>query len=536
MQNNNNRRSHPTTGGFAVAALAASVAMFSSAGVQAGERINFDNGATLDWSLTTSYGIGMRLSGQSSELLSNVNGDDGNRNFDKHALTTNRVGALAEMILRKDNYGAVLRASTFRDQVYHRENDHDSPGTVNKFGAPDEFTSDTERYAGGRSRFLDAYVFAGFSLPNQQYLDVKAGRHMVAWGEGLFYPGVNGVQSPVDVVKSSQPGVETKEVLLPIGQVSASWDINPDFGLAAYYQYEWLPNELVPVGGFTSTSDVTGPGRELLFAQGMPVAYAGTNDARDDGQYGIRAMYRPSLGLELGLFHVRYHDKNPAGVSMGGFGLSPVSPFLPTTYEIEYFEDIKLTGVSFSTNYGDTQIGGEWSYRSGAPIMVETSPGRTALTKGSGQQMQLSFIRSMGAMPWASSTTLMGEIVHVRADDAESVAGSNDFEYETATAKQTKHATAYTLQTVLSYPGVLSGWDLSVPVSWAHVVDGMTPLKGTIGAGEGDKRMSVGATFKRLGNLELNTTYTAYMSNASVKYNRQLADRDNITFSAKYSF
>lgn len=524
MKNNNNRRLNSATGGFAVAALAASVALFTTAGAQAGERISFDNGATLDWSLTTSYGIGMRLSGQSSELLSSANGDDGNRNFNKHALTTNRLGALAEMILRKDNYGAVLRASTFRDQVYHRDNDHDSPGTVNKSGAPDKFTSDTERYAGGRSRFLDAYVFAGFSLPNQQYLDVKAGRHMVAWGEGLFYPGVNGVQSPVDVVKSAQPGVETKEVLLPIGQVSASWDINPSFGLAAYYQYEWLPNELVPVGGFTSTSDVTGPGREfLILAPGMNAAYAGTNEARDDGQYGFRAMYRPTLGLELGLFHVRYHDKNPAGVTLA-------RDF--SSYEIDYYEDIKLTGVSFSTNYGDTQIGGEWSYRTGAPIMLDNG----ATTKGSGQQMQVSFIRSLGSMPWASSTTLMGEIVHVRADDADSVGGSDNFEYETDTTKQTKHATAYTLQTVLSYPGIFSGWDMSVPISWAHVVDGMTPLKGVISAGEGDKRLSMGTTFKRLGNLELNTTYTAYLSEASRKYNRQLSDRDNITFSAKYSF
>ncbi len=537
MKNNNKRRSSPAAGGMAFAALATSVVMLSGATVQAGERIDFANGATLDWSVTTSYGVGIRLSGQSSELLGNVNGDDGNRNFDRHALTTNRVGALAELMLRKDNYGAVLRASTFYDDVYHGSNDHDSPGTVNKFGAHDEFTSDTERFAGNRSRFLDAYVFAGFSLPNQQYLDVKAGRHMVAWGEGLFYPGVNGVQSPTDVVKSAQPGVETKEVLLPIGQISASWDINPDFGLAAYYQYEWLGNELVPVGSFLSTSDVTGPGREfLILGPGIRAVYDGTNEPRDDGQYGVRAMYRPSLGLEFGLFHVRYHDRNPAGVLLSGFGMSPISPVLPTSYEIEYFEDIKLTGVSFSTNYGATQIGGEWSYRTGAPVMVETAPGQTALTKGAGQQMQLSFIRSLGHMPWASSTTLMGEIVHVRADDAESLNGSGNIEYETASSKQTRHATAYTLQTVLSYPGVFSGWDLNIPISWAHVVDGVTPLKGTIGAGEGDKRLSVGATLKRLGNLELNTTYTNYMSNASVKYNRQLSDRDNIVFSAKYSF
>lgn len=534
MKNNNKKVMPRGSTGFAVASLA--IAIAASHDVHAGEPFQFDNGATLDWSLTTSYGVGTRMEDADSKLLNGqANADDGNRNFNQHALTTHRLTALGELILRKDNYGAVLRGSTFYDDVYHNENDNDSARTVNKSGEHDEFTSDAKKYSGGRTRFLDAYVFGDFDLPDSQRLGLKGGRHVVSWGEGLFYPGVNGVQGPVNVVNSGQPGIEVKDILLPVGQVSANWEVNPDFGLSAYVQYEWKGNELNPVGSFLSTSDVTGPGREfLILAPGLNAAYAGTNEPRDSGQYGVRAMYRPALATELGFFHVRYHDRNPAGITLGGFHkpFGPFGPTLPGSYEIEYIEDVKLTGMSFSTSVGDFQVGGEWSYRSGAPVTLTGNQ----LTTGSGQQMQLSFIRALGDMPWASATTLLGEVVHVRADDVDKIGNNDDYTYKTATTWQTKTATAYTLQAVLSYPGVFSGWDLNVPVNWSHVVEGNTPLKGTISAGAGDKRMSVGTTFKYLGNLELNTTYTAYLYSADPTRNRMLADRDYLSFSAKYSF
>ena len=192
--------------------LATAVALAATQ-ASAGETIELDDGTTLDWSVTTSYGIGMRL-GKPSDRLMGVNADDANRNFNQGSLTTHRIGALGEMILRKDNYGAVVRASTFYDDVYHQGNDNDSPATVNKGGDNDQFTSRTRYYSGGRTRLLDAYVFGGWRFDNDTMLDVKAGRHIESWGESLYYPGVNGVQNPSDAVKAAQPGVEVKDCLL----------------------------------------------------------------------------------------------------------------------------------------------------------------------------------------------------------------------------------------------------------------------------------------------------------------------------------
>ena len=526
MSNNKNKGSIFHLNRWARTGLVVAVAAGVSSIANAGETIRFDHGGNLKWSVTTGYGFGIRMEKQDKKLL----GAEGNRNFDRHSLTTHRVGALGELIYTNDSnswgdWGAVLRGTTFYDDVYHKKNDNRG-AQPNHGGALDEFSSGAKYYSGGRSRFLDAYLFTDIQLPSDQYLAIKGGRHVVSWGEGLFYPGVNGMQGPVDVVKSTTPGTETKEVLLPTGQVSVDWNINPLFGLSAYYQYELLPNDLSPVGSYLSTNNAVGPRPDALYFGG-PV-YAGKDKPKSSGQYGLRATIRPNFDWEISVFHINYHDKNPWGVIQNTAG---------TSYEIGYFDNIKLTGASVSTRIGDTQVSGEISYRDGAPVAVL---GSSKPARGKGYQAQASFVHTLGDMPWARGTTLLGEIVHVAATSVDSVVeGGQSFSkynYDTDTKYQTKSSTAFTAQVALSYPGVFSGWDLSVPVSYSHVLDGNTPMAGAIGGGQGDRRLSVGSTFKRLGNLELNGTYVAYMGEASEKRNRKLTDRDQLSFSAKYSF
>ena len=555
INKNNNNSTVIGSRAFQVSSLAAAIALVSTP-VWAGDTIEFDNGATMDWSVTTSYGIGVRTGSQSDRLLT-VNADDANRNFDSGSLTTNRVGALGEMILRKDNYGAVVRGSTFYDDVYHRKNDNDSPATVNKNGSNDEFTSDTRYYSGGRSKLLDAYVFSGWRFDNDTMLDVKAGRHIESWGESLFYPGVNGVQNPSDAVKASQPGVEVKEILLPVGQFSGSFRLNPQLTFGAYVQYEWKGTELPPVGSYLSGTDVVGPGREFIYANGQKIAYRGTDEPSDGGQWGVQMRYRPVPALELSLFHVNYHDKNPA-TALVGYDPLPVggglNAFASNGYRIKYFEDIKLTGISASTKIGDTQVGAEWSYRDGAPVMVNTGLGAVP-AKGKGQQMQLSAIRILGDRPWASQTSpdcrnhpRAGRQRRIHFGGAQPArrepitlpgtsSGALPMTIPTAQprAYRTKSSSAYTVGASFSYPGVFQGWDLEVPFSFSNVFSGSTPMAGSISGVAGDRRLSAGTTFKYLGNLELGLKYIAYLGEAD-PIDRPFADRDYATFSMKYTF
>ncbi len=551
---NNNNCTGLGAHGVQAASLAVAVAL-ASMPAWSGETIEFDNGATIDWSVTTSYGLGVRV-GKPSDRLMGINADDANRNFNQGSLTTNRIGALGEMILRKDNYGAVVRASTFYDDVYHQDNDNDSPQTVNKDGRNDEFTSRTKYYSGGRTRLLDAYVFGGWRFDNDTMLDAKAGRHIESWGESLYYPGVNGVQNPSDAVKAAQPGVEVKEILLPVGQFSASYRINPQITFGAYVQYEWKGTELPPVGSYLSGSDVIGPGREFIRTANGNVRYQGTDEPRDDGQWGVQVRYRPVPAIELSLFHVNYHDKNPA-TALVGYNAVPLGngqfAFATNGYRVEYFEDIKLTGLSMSTKLGDTQIGAEWSYRDGAPVMVNTGLGPVP-AKGKGQQIQLSAMRILGDRPWASQTTLTAEIIHVRADSVDSasaapnlqgvnllpslapmVGESDDYTYKTSSAWRSKDSSAYTVGASFSYPGVFQGWDLEVPLRFSNVFSGASPMAGSIAGVQGDRRYSVGTTFKYLSNLEVALTMIGYLGSPD-PVKRPMADRDYATFSMKYTF
>ncbi len=577
----------------------------------AGDSIEFDNGAKIDWSATVSYGVGVRVKDASDKLLAGplatsnpraINLDDGNRNFGKGDLTTNRVGLNAEMHLQKDTMGMLLRGTAFYDDVYHKRNDNDSRQTVNKFGAPNEFTDGTKFYSGGRAKLLDAYLYDSWNLGSDKVLSVKLGNQVVSWGESLFYGNTSAAQVPVDAVKGLSPGTEVKEILLPVPQVSALLELSPRFSVMGYYQFQWKGTELPPVGSYLSSTDILGPGAQFLRTGfGAPFGgvsvpdprvqgklganytpFAGKEDPKDSGQFGLGARWGVSEETELSAYYLQYHDKSPNvrmnygkmpgcyanpdkfGGAKAACSAAPGTPLYkayngtwlpnPLSYNEVYFENIKLVGAALSTRIGDTQVGAELTYRDGVPMLVNTPLGPTA-AEGKATQAQVSFVHVLGHRPWASATTLMGELVWthgISVDDvygAANLAGlnspantglfgsSDQFVYTTSkngevTGERDKNGYGLTLGMDLSYPGIVPGWDLKVPLR-AVWVQGMSPLQ-TLAAADGDFRYSVGMEWKYLGNLELGLSYVGFTRPDPVY--RQLGDRDYVSAYAKYSF
>jgi len=162
----------------------------------AAELIEFENGMKLDWRVTGTYTASSRLESRDKLLSSqtaNLNGNDGNNNFDEGALTANRLSLLLDATLSKGDSGLVLSASTFYDDVYHRSNDNSAATAPNKpHGAPDEFSDETTRFHGGYTRLLDAYGYTGFDVSEQGRMTVRAGKHVVSWGESLPRAFVDG--------------------------------------------------------------------------------------------------------------------------------------------------------------------------------------------------------------------------------------------------------------------------------------------------------------------------------------------------------
>ena len=192
----------------------------------AADAVNLGPDTTLNYSLTLSYTASMRTKSAASEYLNDLNNDDGTRNFDRWSLFTNRVNALGELRLRHDNLGAILRGSTFYDWSYRGRNDNDSIATVNKLAPSDQFVARTRKLSGNDSRLLDAYAYGSWSLGDERSLSVKVGRHVLAWGESLFWPNISQGQVPVDATKFNIPGTEAKEAYLPVGQVSGALTLN----------------------------------------------------------------------------------------------------------------------------------------------------------------------------------------------------------------------------------------------------------------------------------------------------------------------
>ena len=533
--------------------LAVAVALASGT-ASAGPTIELGENTTLDSSLTVNYTASVRTAKPAQQYLNDLNNDDGTRNFDRGSMIKNRVSLFGELLLKHDNLGAVLRGSHFYDDVYHERNDNDSPDTVNKIGRANGFSEDTRRLSGSKARLLDAYVYGNFDVADSQYLSVKAGRHLVAWGESLFWPNISQGQAPVDATKFNVPGTEAKDSYLPVGQVSASWSLNEDLALVGYYQYEWEKTQLNPVGDYFG-SDYFGPGAEFFrlnagVINSLPdktftgVNYAGEVDARDSGQWGLGARYRLTENTEVGLFHYRYHERvgsiffDVSGStqysslkSIGERSNTAVAP----AYRLGYFEDVELTGISFSSKIGDSvQYAGDLSYRDGASVYLNNG----APTTGQLWQANLNATYILGPSFLAQQTTFLGEVVHQRIEGVDTLVVSgggpgidgtfNQFESNT----QTRGSTLLGVGAYMDYPAISDGLDLTTKVVWTQNVDGSAYQ----GLGRDEKRLTVGGDFKYLGNFQVGLTYVAYLSSPDVAQGRLLADRDYLSFNAKYTF
>lgn len=527
---------------FRRTALAVAAAMLAAPAWAGTAKIGEDT--SVEYSLTLNYGLQSRAESPANALINGplnaqglpttANSDDGNRNFRKGSLTSNRISALGEVDVKRGDLGFFVRATGFYDDVYHRSNDNDSPGTVNKTGAHNEFTEEARKFMGGRARFLDAFAYGNFKVGEQSRLSLRLGNQVVQWGESLFFPNIAGAQGPVDANKANLPGIEVKDILLPVGQASAQLQLNPTLTLLGYYQYQYKPTELQPPGSYFSQTDVVGPGAQFIrAAPGFNIPRGDDITARDSGQWGLGARVRVTNDTELGLYHLRYHDKTPSVVT--NFMTIPVAPFVvPTSYNVKYFEDIKLTGASIATKLGDVSVGGELSYKQDVPVLVNSLAGPVP-TRADATQAQVNFLYLMGPSAIATgNTTFVGELgyLHVGKVQPTTVFGTS-----ASTLTNKAETVALQFQVAPSYPNVFTGWDLSVPVTYAKVLKGRSPVAGAFGSlvGKGDKRLSVGANFKYLSNLELGVSYNAFLGKAD-PVNRPLADRDYIALNAKYTF
>lgn len=538
-------------------ALAVAAAMGSPAAL-ALPSLEFSNGLKIDSQITANYTYSFRTRSADSHYLSPMalNADDGTRNFDRYAPVNNRVSLFGEIVATKDNYGAVLRASHFYDDVYKGTNDNDSAATVNRLvgqpGDEQHFIGKTRNDSGSRFQLLDAYVYGNWPIGEDQYLSLNAGRHLVAWGESLFWPNISQGQAPVDATKFNVPGTEAKDAYLPVNQVSFTYALNDQWAFTGFYQLEWEKTRLNPVGDFFNGSDFFGPGSQFMrFAPGVVgnmndvaligLATAGERDPGDSGQWGLGVRWNLDFNTEIGLYHYRYHDR-VAAMFFDFTGdtryssLSSIDRIAGPGIKFGYFEDIKLTGLSLTSKIGDVQVGSDLSLRQDAPVYLESG----APTTGDLLMASANFMYILGPSFLAQQTTFMGELVSQRIQSVDTLTVTNSFGtttdkeyvYDTGDAQQSRASTLLGLGAYLDYPSIFSGWDLTLSSVWQQNIDGSAYQ----GLGRGEKTLTLGADFSYMGNFEVGATWVNYLSSANIDKGRVMADRDYLSFNVKYTF
>ncbi|WP_454256142.1 DUF1302 domain-containing protein [Pseudomonas sp. Marseille-Q8238] len=359
-----------------------------------------------------------RIISEGQNIFANAN--DGSEYYSR-GLVSNEYKLTSELTLRYGDAGLFVRGSAWYDtQIMDRPpSGGDNP--LRNTDSDRHYPSDLRNRLGHGTRLLDAFLYGGYEL-NGLPVNIRLGRQVINWGEGIYYADGLNVANPVDVARLVLPNASLKEALLPSNMISLQVGLSDSLSLESFYGLEWRGNQVMPTGAFLNNTDIFGKGsnglivdlREDLADAGIPESlvpgvngadgvvagarYGRDRDARDSGQYGVALRYMAEAlnNTEFSLYYLNYHSKVPFlsirpgasfGCSLGDGGrfadlcamanaLDPASvPLVDglvmldgTSYDLIYPEDIRLFGFSASGNIADTNLALELTYRPNAPL------------------------------------------------------------------------------------------------------------------------------------------------------------------------
>ena len=525
-------------------------------------------------------------------------GDDGRLNFKRGETFSKIFKGIHDLELKYGDTGVFVRGKYWYD-----------------FELKDESRlfkdiSDSNRKEGAQSsgaEILDAFIYHNYAIGDQPG-SVRLGKQVVSWGESTFI--INGINAinPVDVAAFRRPGAEVKEGLIPVNMLYVAQSLTDRLSAEAFYQLEWDQTVVDNCGTFFAV-DVLQDGCASNYhvqsypaglagalgavgaagsSEGVMLRRAGDNDARDSGQWGVALRW---LGdeAEYGLYALNYHSRTPnlsyinadaasiAAIATTARGLPAAfqKPFVSLgllgtgSYFLDYPEDIRLYGASFSTTLPTgTAWQGEISYRPNMPLQINTVDTTGWLASGIGgalavgnvsaalaqagqahrgynrkevTQLQTTFTHFIDQVLGAERMTLVGEIGYTRIGGLESLdkvrygrdaiyGGYND---ASAIAMNGRHgfytsgSWGYRARGILDYNNVFAGINLKPNVAWSHDVDGYGPV-----FNEGAKAISIGL------DAEYQNTYTTSLSYTNFfggDYNTSV-DRDFVALSFGMNF
>jgi hypothetical protein len=553
----------------------AAVALAAALAAGATQAATIDLGESSDWSLrfdnTVKAGLmgrtaksdpaltdSLRFSPNAPPAPQALNFNAGDDNFRKRGIVSKRLDLLSEFdaVYRKD-YGLRVSAAAWYDGAYRGKTDATDP--INSQVPNDEFPQRTRDLAGRKAELLDAFVFGSVDVGNGRRLTARLGRHALQYGESLFF-GDNGIaraQGPIDIMKLlGSPNAQFKEIIRPVPQLSAQFQVSPEISFGGYVQFKWEADRLPPEGSYFSSSNLPWGSLQPEFV-GLPLGNftllpGGERKPKNNGQFGLQLKWRLE-DTDLGFYAARYHDKGGQLYSQldtstltapGGSGFGQWFFVFP--------EAVRVYGVSASRSVGDFNFSGEASIRDNMPLRSQnmlygfpTPFGPTPQPRfatGKTAHVNLSTLATFGPSFLSRESSLVGEIAWNRVLHKDDPDGELD-------ASRTRDSTAIQLIFTPTYRQALSGLDLSVPVGLRYTLDGASSITAWDARGNGSANIGVEGNYLGVWQFALNYTHfigkaipfvdfspTQTGGNPMFGRGNALADRDFVALTLRRTF
>jgi len=506
------------------------------------------DGCDVRLNTTVQTSLAARVSAANPGLLANINGDDGDRAFNRGLIST-RLDVTSELTIERGDLGLDISARGFYDPQYLRHSADASQQSYNPlYGAADSHPDKVRAELGRNVELLNAFIRDRISLDDIP-VTLRVGRQAVLWGESLFFAnnGIAAGQAPIDAVRAlADPLAPARDIYLPVGQAWLRAQLRPGLALEAYDQFEWRRDQLPGVTSYFSTDDTLDIGGQSVLLPGGGVLTRSADAAPHGlGQFGA-ALRLQQDDADFGLYALRYDAKLP----------QPIYNYIEDSYRLRFPTGIYMLGASASTYLASSTIAGEISLRarmplasggggpaggstpvlSGgggysfaglpglAPAPAYAGPPVTGFARGESVQAQISQETQLPPARFWQGATLQSEFAS--NDLLRVTSGSN------VIAPGRTHFAA-SLRTVFTpqYYNVLPGLDINLPIGLAYTPLGRSSIDASQNAGTGSATFSVSATYHTMWQAAL--SYTHFIGGAGAQ---PLADRDFVILSVRRSF
>jgi len=376
------------------------------------------DGLDVRWDNTLRYSLALRPNSRSAELLSYINGDDGDRNF-APGLVSNRLDLLSELDIAAGDFGVHASAAAWYDAVYRAHTDNNSTATDNAAAPVRQFAPAVRNLEGQHAELKDAFAYGNFTV-GPMPVSVRAGRQTLLGGESHFFDAnsIAAAMAPTDYLKTmtDQTGY-SGNLFLPVTQASMTLQPLSWLSLTLYDQFEWRASRQLGDGSYLSYVDYVGTGAARLFLTPDQYLVRSPDGGPASGQYGL-ALHGSVADVDLGFYALRFRAKDPIAALVPDPSLTNQTGAIGY-YRLVYPTGINLYGASFSTDFGGTILAGELSARENTPLVNydPRTPQLSAPTrvpyyaKGDTLHAQISVSTDITEMPLWDRADVVTEII-----------------------------------------------------------------------------------------------------------------------------